>query len=73
MCGTYRAVGIFAHEAPVRHAVDRLEALEPKWMHAMHGGSIAGDSIPAQSRALRESEFGYAGTLLGREVQPGAA
>lgn len=70
MCATYRAVGIFAHEDPVRHTVDRLKALEPKWMHAMHGGSISGDSIPAYSRALRETDFGYAGMLLGRQVQP---
>jgi flavorubredoxin len=73
MCGLYRAVGIFAHEDPVRHAVERIEALEPEWMHAMHGGSIAGEAIPAYSRALRTTEFAYAGTLLGREVSPGVA
>jgi flavorubredoxin len=68
MCGVYRAVGIFAHEDPVRAVVDRLEDLKPAWMHAMHGGSLTAEAIPAFTRALREQPFGYAGTLLGREV-----
>ena len=68
MCELYRGAGIFAHEEPVRAVVDRLEALNPKWMHAMHGGSIAGDAIPAYTRALREQPFAYEGSLLGREL-----
>lgn len=69
MIGLYRAVGIFAHEDPVREAVDRLEALAPQWMHAMHGGTITGDALPTFTRALREQEFGWNGMLLGRELR----
>lgn len=71
MCGLYREVGIFAHEGPVRDVVDRLEALEPQWMQAMHGGTIAADSVPAYTRALRERPFAYEGKLLGRDVLAG--
>lgn len=67
----YRDTGIFAHEAPVRRVVDRLEALEPRWMHAMHGGSIAEESIPSFTRALREQDFAYAGKVLGRSIPDG--
>ncbi|MET0729563.1 MAG: hypothetical protein ABWZ03_00095 [Solirubrobacterales bacterium] len=70
MCGVYRAVGIFAHEDPVRQVVDRLEALEPNWMFAMHGGTLTHEAIPRYTRALQERPFAYAGTLLGREVVP---
>ncbi|HZO36213.1 MAG TPA: hypothetical protein VFB41_04985 [Solirubrobacteraceae bacterium] len=67
-CEYYRAVGIFAHEQPVRDVVDRLEALDPEWMHAMHGGSLPREAIPAFTKALREKPFGYDGRLLTREV-----
>jgi flavorubredoxin len=70
MCAVYRAVGIFAHENPVRAVADRIEALEPAWMHAMHGGSLTAEAIPGYTRALREQRFGYEGKLLGREVVP---
>jgi flavorubredoxin len=70
MCAVYRGIGIFAHEDPVRQVVDRIEALQPDWMHSMHGGSITADSIPAYSRALREQDFAYEGTVLGRELVP---
>jgi flavorubredoxin len=69
MIGLYRAVGIFAHENPVRETVDRLEALAPKWVHAMHGGTIAGDALAPYTNALREREFGWNGMLLGRELR----
>jgi len=68
MLEVYRAVGIFAHEDPVRAVVDRLEALDPAWVHAMHGGTLTRDAAPAFNQALREHEFGYRGMLLGREV-----
>ena len=68
MCDLYREVGIFAHEQPVRQVVDRLEALRPEWMHAMHGGTIVGPAIPRYTRALREQPFAYEGKLLGRDV-----
>ena len=68
MCGVYRAVGIFAHEDPVRQVVDRIEALDPEWTHAMHGGTLTRDALPGYVKALREQDFGYEGKLLGREL-----
>jgi len=68
MCETYRGVGIFAHEAPVLKVVDRIEALQPEWIHAMHGGTLTGEALPYYTRALREKEFGYDGILLGRPI-----
>ncbi|HEY7211829.1 MAG TPA: FprA family A-type flavoprotein [Bryobacteraceae bacterium] len=74
MCAMYRAVGIFAHEDPVRNVVDRLEAFNPQWIHAMHGGTLTADSLPAYVRALRQQKFAFEGKLLGRELpQPIAA
>jgi flavorubredoxin len=68
MCGFYREMGIFAHEEPVRRVVDRLEDLDPDWIHGMHGGSLARETIPHFVRALREQPFAYRGKVLGREV-----
>lgn len=73
MLEVYRGVGIFAHEDPVRAAVDRIEALDPVWVHAMHGGTLTRDVVPAYNSALREHEFAYRGLLLGREVAAPAA
>ena len=73
MLEVYRAVGIFAHEDPVRAVVERLEALDPAWVHAMHGGTLTREAVPAFNRALREHEFAYCGLLLGREVGAAAA
>jgi flavorubredoxin len=68
MCEVYRMVGIFAHEEPVRQVVDRIEALDPEWTHAMHGGTLTREALPAYLKALREQDFGYQGKLLGREL-----
>jgi hypothetical protein len=68
MCGVYREVGIFAHEDPVRRVVDRIERLDPQWIHGMHGGSLPAAAIPSYVRALREQPFAYDGKLLGREL-----
>jgi flavorubredoxin len=73
MLDVYRGVGIFAHEDPVRAVVDRIEALQPAWINAMHGGTLTGDVLPAYNKALREHEFAYCGLLLGREVAATAA
>jgi flavorubredoxin len=66
MCELYRQVGIFAHEAPVRRVVDRVERLEPEWIHAMHGGTVARDVFPSFTQALREQPFAFNGKLMGR-------
>ena len=68
MIEVYRGVGIFAHEDPVRATVDRMEQLDPAWVHAMHGGSLVGEVLPAYTAALREREFAFDGRLLGREL-----
>jgi flavorubredoxin len=73
MIGVYRAVGIFAHEDPVRQVVDRIEALDPEWIHAMHGGSLPREAAPSYLKALREQRFAYDGKLLGRELAAPAA
>ncbi|MGH2891122.1 MAG: hypothetical protein ACRDNJ_16005 [Solirubrobacteraceae bacterium] len=70
MCTVYRQSGIFAHEDPVRRIVDRIEALDPSWVHAMHGGTLTKDVLPRYSQALRDHDFAYEGVLLGREVEP---
>jgi flavorubredoxin len=69
MCELYRQVGIFAHEEPVRRVVDRVEALDPDWVHGMHGGSLTREALPHYVRALREEPFAYQGKLLGRPVE----
>jgi len=69
MCGLYREIGIFAHEDPVRRVVDRVDALDPDWVHGMHGGSLTRDSFPYFVHALREEPFAYEGKLLGRSVE----
>jgi len=69
MLANYRASGIFAHEDPVRAVAGRIERLAPAWIHAMHGGTIAGEALPTYTEALREHEFAYRGLLLGRPVQ----
>ena len=68
MCAMYRTVGIFAHEDPVRNVVDRLKALNPQWIHAMHGGTLTAETLPAYIRALRRQRFAFDGKLLGREL-----
>jgi flavorubredoxin len=73
MIEVYRAVGIFAHENPVRTVVDRIEELAPTWIHAMHGGSLKGEALHDYNRALREEEFAYNGLLLGRDINAVAA
>lgn len=73
MLEVYRNIGIFAHENPVRAVADRMEALAPDWIHAMHGGTIAGEALPYFTKALRENDFAYRGILLGRELAAAAA
>ena len=68
MCGFYREIGIFAHEDPVRDVVDRLEALDPQWIHAMHGGTLTGEIFPRYNQALREQPFAFQGKSLGRPI-----
>jgi len=68
MLDLYRAAGIFAHELPIRQVIDRVEKMNLKWVHPMHGGSFEQSAFGNYARALRENEFAYRGLLLGREV-----
>jgi flavorubredoxin len=73
MIEVYRGIGIFAHENPVRTVVDRIEALDPAWIHAMHGASLKGAALHHYNRALREQDFAYNGLLMGRDINAVAA
>ena len=73
MIEVYRGIGIFAHENPVRTVVDRIETLDPAWIHAMHGASLKGEALHHYNRALREQEFAYNGLLMGRDINAVAA
>ena len=73
MIEVYRGIGIFAHENPVRTVVDRIESLDPAWIHAMHGASLKGEALHHYNRALRQEEFAYNGLLLGRDLNAVAA
>jgi len=66
MCHLYREVGIFASEKPVLQAVDRIERLQPAWVHPMHGGSLPAEVAANYVRALRSESFAYEGKVLGR-------
>jgi flavorubredoxin len=68
MCQLYRKLGIFAAAEPVLRVVDRLEKLEPQWIHPMHGGSLPEEVVPSYTRALREEEFAYEGKIFGRMI-----
>jgi flavorubredoxin len=68
MLALYRKIGIFAHEAPVRQTVNRIEKINPAWIHPMHGGSFERKLAPRLFRALREEPFAYQGMLRGREL-----
>jgi hypothetical protein len=49
--------------------VDRLEQLNPQWVHAMHGGTLTGEILPRYAHALREQPFAYQGKILGRPLE----
>jgi flavorubredoxin len=68
MLELYRGAGIFAHEFPVRQVVERVQQMQPAWIHPMHGGSFAGAALAHYADALRNNDFAYRGTLLGREI-----
>jgi len=68
LCAVYREAGIFAHEEPVRRVVDRIERLDPDWVHARHGGTLTREALSSYVAALREEPFGFEGKLLGREL-----
>ena len=52
----------------MRDVVSRIEQLDPAWIHGMHGGSLARETIPDFVRALRDEPFAFQGMVLGREL-----
>jgi flavorubredoxin len=68
MCLGYRESGIFAASEPVLRVVDRIEKLDPQWVHPMHGGSLPKKVVPSYTRALREEEFAFEGKIFGRMI-----
>ena len=68
MCAYYRDIGIFAHEQPVRDLLARIERLDPAWVHGMHGGSLARETLGDYVQALHEQPFAYQGRLFGRKL-----
>jgi flavorubredoxin len=68
MCTVYREVGIFGGPEPVLQTVNRIQRLEPTWVHPMHGGSLPGDVLPKYIHALRTEPFAYQGKIFGRPL-----
>ena len=68
MLDAYRTFGIFAHEDPVRAVARRVAVLQPSWIHAMHGATIAGEALGYYTRALLEEKYAYRGRLFGRSI-----
>ena len=68
MIGLYRGSGIFAHEAPVRAVVDRIQQLNPAWINPMHGGSFQRELASRFYQCLQREPFAFSGTLMGRAI-----
>jgi len=68
MCDWYRSAGLFAAEAPVVRVVDRLERLDPAWVHPMHGGSLPREALAPYADALRTKAYAFDGSIFGREL-----
>jgi len=66
MCQFARETGIFPAEYPVLKVTDRVEEMDPRWIHPMHGGSVPRDSTSYYSHALRNEPFAFEGKLFGR-------
>jgi flavorubredoxin len=66
MCQFARETGIFPAEYPVLKVTDRVEEMDPRWIHPMHGGSVPRDSTSYYFHALRNEPFAFEGKLFGR-------
>jgi hypothetical protein len=64
----YQEAGIFVAEEPVRRVVDRIDKLDPQWIHPMHGGSLPREVLPDYIQALRDEEFVFEGKIFEREI-----
>jgi flavorubredoxin len=68
MCGVYREIGIFAAREPVLTVVDRVERMNLKRIHPMHGGSLTQAILPKYYEALRNHPFWFNGKVFGRQL-----
>ncbi|MGI8921682.1 MAG: hypothetical protein ACR2HD_08460 [Solirubrobacteraceae bacterium] len=46
-----------------------VAGLDPDWIHGLHGGSLARETIPQFVQALREEPFAYKGKCSGASSQ----
>jgi flavorubredoxin len=69
MIEQYRNVGIFAHEKPVRDILPKLERLNPRMIHTMHGSSLDRSVHAKFFEALRTQDFGYNHLLMFQKVE----
>lgn len=66
MCEFYRESGIFAAPEPVLRSLRRIRALDPEWVHPMHGGSLGRIVLPRYVDALLTRPFAFDGRVIGR-------
>jgi flavorubredoxin len=66
MCAVYREVGIFAARDPVLNVARRLQRMNFKQIHPMHGGSLGAEVIPKFYDALENERFWFEGKIFGR-------
>jgi flavorubredoxin len=66
MCQWYRENGIFAAAEPVLRVVERLEQLNPRFIHPMHGGSLPQEVWSNYVHGLRTEPFAFEGKVFGR-------
>ncbi|MDQ2684898.1 MAG: hypothetical protein M3Y25_03520 [Thermoproteota archaeon] len=69
MITLYRAVGIFATEAPVRQTTMRLAGLNPNMVYPMHGSCIDSSMFGKYIDAIMQNDFAYNNMLLGRKME----
>jgi flavorubredoxin len=72
MCEWYRAAGLFGGADPVLRVVDRVERLQPAWVHPMHGGSLDADTLQGYTTGLRTRPCTFDGRIFGRRLPDGA-
>ena len=68
MIKRYRESGLFASEKPVRMVLPKLQRLESKMIHPMHGTSLDSPVHPAYFEALRTRDFAYDGQILSERL-----
>ena len=68
MVRRYRESGLFASERPVRMVLPKLQRLEPRMIHPMHGTSHDRSVHQAYFDALRTRDFAYDGRLLSEKL-----